>query len=155
MKTKNFITKKIAYNNKLCKSLILMIVIFLFCRYIFFFDKSLYIKIKAISINVKSKIRNHNDYEAKSKSEKNLKKNNFLFNKELREIMIADGKKYIDKCLNERYINKNYKIVIKPIISVIIPVYNCEKTINASISSIQNQKLANFEIILILLKILL
>ena len=66
--------------------------------------------------------------------------------------MVADGKKYIDKCLNGKYINKNYKINIKPIISVIIPVYNCEKTINASISSIQNQKFSNFEIILIPLK---
>ena len=63
--------------------------------------------------------------------------------------MIENGKKYIDKCLNEKYINKNYKNDIKPIISVIIPLYNCEKTINASISSIQNQKFTNFEIILI------
>ena len=69
--------------------------------------------------------------------------------------MVENGKKYIDKCLNEKYINENYKIDIKPIISVIIPLYNCEKTINASISSIQNQKFTNFEIILILTKILL
>ena len=147
MKRKYFFTRKITYNNNLCKSFILIIFIYLFC--IFFFDKSFYKKIKAISINIKSKIGNHNTYEAKSKSEKNLIKNNILFNKELRKIMFENGKKYIDKCLNEKYINENYKIDIKPIISVIIPLYNCEKTINASISSIQNQKFTNFEIILI------
>ena len=139
MKTKIF-------NNNLCKSIILMIIIFLFC--IIFFGKSLYKKIKTISINIKSKIRNHNAFETKSKSEKNLFKNNIQYNQDLRKIMVTNGKKYIDKCLNEKYINKNYKIIIKPIISVIIPVYNCEKTINASISSIQNQKFSKFEIIL-------
>ena len=45
--------------------------------------------------------------------------------------------------------SKKYKANFKPIISTIIPVYNCEKTINASIASIQNQNLSNFEIILI------
>ena len=34
--------------------------------------------------------------------------------------------------------------------TVIIPVYNCEKTINYSILSIQKQNLTNLEIILIL-----
>ena len=33
--------------------------------------------------------------------------------------------------------------------SVVIPVYNCEKTINYSILSIQNQNLTNLEIILV------
>ena len=42
-----------------------------------------------------------------------------------------------------------YKINIKPIISAIIPVYNCENSINASVSSIQYQNFTDFEIILI------
>ena len=48
----------------------------------------------------------------------------------------SDGNK--DK-LNKQYIN----------VSVIIPVYNCEKTINSSILSIQQQNLTNLEIILV------
>ncbi len=62
-------------------------------------------------------------------------------------MILKNGKKFIDKCMNEK--NKNYKIKVQPIISSIIPVYNCEKTIKASVNSIQNQNLTNFEIILI------
>ena len=62
-------------------------------------------------------------------------------------MILKNGKKFIDKCLNEK--NKNYRIKVKPIISSIIPVFNCEKTISASINSIQNQNFTDFEIILI------
>ena len=44
------------------------------------------------------------------------------------------------------WINNNIK---QPKISVIIPLYNCEKTINQSIYSIQFQNFSHFEIILI------
>ena len=61
-------------------------------------------------------------------------------------------KKYLNRCLSE--INNKKKFIFQinnkiPKISVVIPVFNCEKTIKYSISSIQNQKFADFEIILI------
>ena len=60
-----------------------------------------------------------------------------------------DGKKFIDKCLTNLTIKKYDSFPDYPILSVIIPVYNCEKTILYPISSIQNQNISNFEIILI------
>jgi len=62
---------------------------------------------------------------------------------------LSDGKKFIDKCLNSSFIKNNYFIQESPIISVIIPAYNCEKTILFPLISIQNQNIYNFEIILI------
>jgi glycosyltransferase involved in cell wall biosynthesis len=60
-----------------------------------------------------------------------------------------DGKKFIDKCLNDTNI-KNYNIAYQfPLLSIIIPAFNCEKTIQFPISSIQNQNISTFEIILI------
>lgn len=57
---------------------------------------------------------------------------------------------YLKKCLKDELINKNYTNIINyPIISVIIPVYNCEKTIKYSIKSVQNQYFDNFELILV------
>lgn len=61
---------------------------------------------------------------------------------------LSDGKKFIDKCLNSSFIKNNYFIQESPIISVIIPAYNCEKTILFPLISIQNQNIYNFEIIL-------
>ena len=61
-------------------------------------------------------------------------------------------KKYLNICLSE--INNEKKFIFhfnitNPKISVVIPVFNCEKTIKYSIRSIQNQKLTDFEILLI------
>ena len=63
--------------------------------------------------------------------------------------ILSEGKYYIDKCLNSLFHKKNYYKVLKPLISVIIPIYNCEETISYSINSIQNQNLSEIEIILI------
>ena len=61
------------------------------------------------------------------------------------------GKAYIDICLNGLLINKivNYPENIIPLISIIIPVFNANKTILSAIRSIQNQKISNYEIILV------
>ena len=60
------------------------------------------------------------------------------------------GRKYLDKCLQNIYNKRKYYILKKaPKISVIIPIYNCQNTIKFSLSSIQNQKLNDLEIILI------
>ena len=64
-------------------------------------------------------------------------------------LILLNGKKFIDKCLNENNITKISKNNLKPIISAIIPVYNCEKTIYSSICSIISQNYSEFEIILI------
>ena len=63
---------------------------------------------------------------------------------------LTKGKYYIQKCLEGELINNNtLNILDTPKISVIIPVYNCEKTIKASIRSIQNQEMKEIEIILV------
>jgi glycosyltransferase involved in cell wall biosynthesis len=66
------------------------------------------------------------------------KKNKYIF-----------GKKFIDKCLSNMYIKDYNNTLVSPILSVIIPVFNCEKTILFSITSIQNQNMTEYEIILI------
>ena len=74
--------------------------------------------------------------------------NNF-FEIVIKENKYNDGKKFIDKCLSNLNIKKYDSFPDYPILSVIIPVYNCEKTILYPINSIQNQNISNFEIILI------
>ena len=66
-----------------------------------------------------------------------------------KNIILQKGRNYLDFCLqgvNKKiffYFNK------KPKISVIIPIYNCQKTINLTIISIQNQIIQDYEIILV------
>ena len=65
---------------------------------------------------------------------------------------LEKGRKFIDKCLEGILFNNNndsLEINGDPIISVIIPVYKCEKTIKAAIRSVQNQNVKNIEIILV------
>ena len=72
-----------------------------------------------------------------------------FYNKTMPRIeSLSRGKKYIEKCLEDN-MTKKFEKVDNPIISVIIPVFNCEKSIKYAISSIQNQNITNFEIILI------
>ena len=75
--------------------------------------------------------------------------NNFLTNKNHKTEILLNGKKFIDKCLNNKDIIKIKIIDVKPRISVIIPVYNSEKTIYSAICSVQNQLYTDFEIILV------
>ena len=64
---------------------------------------------------------------------------------------LEKGKIYLDNCLKGFFINNYNKFfnIEKPIITVIIPIYNCEKTITSSIRSIQNQNFLDIEIILV------
>jgi glycosyltransferase involved in cell wall biosynthesis len=55
----------------------------------------------------------------------------------------------LNKCLNEDLNNKIYKTFDNPRVSVIIPLYNCQNSIKQAISSIQNQKMIDIEIILV------
>ena len=54
------------------------------------------------------------------------------------------------KCFEGEFLNNNiYSFSPEPKISTVIPVYNCEKTIKAAVRSIQNQDMADIEIILV------
>ena len=64
---------------------------------------------------------------------------------------IKKGINYLTRC-KKQLLSKNKKIIINnntPKISIIIPVYNCENTIELSICSIQNQNFFDFEILLV------
>ena len=75
-------------------------------------------------------------------------KNDIISNKQ-KSIIIIKGKNFIDMCFNNNNFSNEYKYYKNPNISVIIPIYNSEKTIRASICSVQNQNFTNIEIILI------
>ena len=63
---------------------------------------------------------------------------------------LIKSRKYIDKCLETVSFKNNFnKKNINPEISVIIPVFNCENSIKSSVSSIQNQRIEEIEIILV------
>ena len=64
-------------------------------------------------------------------------------------VILINGKKYIDKCLNQYEFERYIDITENPIISSIIPVFNSEATIHYAICSIQRQNFSLFEIILI------
>ena len=70
-----------------------------------------------------------------------------LKDKKQKKILLR-GRKYLDQCIKGLY-NKKYMANAKPKVSAIIPVYNCQKTINAALLSIQKQNLTKLEIILI------
>ena len=57
---------------------------------------------------------------------------------------------YMNICLKELLINNiSFNVNNFPKISVVIPLYNCEKNIKYTIRSVQNQNIKNIEIILI------
>ena len=71
-------------------------------------------------------------------------------NKVSRAKGLSSSRKFIQKCLNEELIfNISNKFFLNPKISAIIPLYDCEKTIKATVRSIQNQNLTDIEIILV------
>ena len=76
-------------------------------------------------------------------SEKELKYDS-LFNALERSII------FVSKALQEILLsNTTFKSSDNPLITVVIPVYNCEKTITRAIRSIQNQNITDVEIILV------
>ena len=67
-----------------------------------------------------------------------------------RAAALKRGKDYINNCFNGILMNNNTLYsASKPKISAVIPIYNCEKTIKAAVRSIQNQNMADIEIILV------
>ena len=62
--------------------------------------------------------------------------------------ILKKGREYLDKCLFVPN-KQTYKYIKQPKASVIIPLYNCEKTIKPTLHSIQYQNMSEIEIILI------
>ena len=56
---------------------------------------------------------------------------------------------FINKSIEGILFNSSYILSNNPLITVVIPIYNCEKTIKRAIRSIQNQNISDFEIILV------
>jgi glycosyltransferase involved in cell wall biosynthesis len=79
----------------------------------------------------------------------NFKKNNYKIID--RKKSLKNAKNYLEICRKGNLIAKNKPITSKsfPIISIIIPIYKFEKSIKTTISSIQNQKMQDIEIIII------
>lgn len=89
----------------------------------------------------------------------NLKKLYFIFffiiikihynkQKSIFKKILLKGRIYLNKCLNSK-LNKTFIKFINPKVTVVIPVYNCQKSIKQVINSIQNQIMIDIEIILV------
>ena len=71
-------------------------------------------------------------------------------NSNSRYISLKKGLSFMKKCFEGEFLNSNiYFFSPEPKISTVIPVYNCETTIKAAVRSIQNQDMADIEIILV------
>ena len=62
--------------------------------------------------------------------------------------ILQKGRNFLDKCLRAHN-NKTYKYIKQPKITAIIPLYNCERTIESALHSIQYQNMSEIEILLI------
>lgn len=76
--------------------------------------------------------------------------NPFVNIKQNQNIVKLKGLKYLKKCLNNTLKN-NFLLPLKnlPKVSIIIPVYNCQLSIELAVRSVQNQNFYNLEIILV------
>ena len=63
---------------------------------------------------------------------------------------ISESIAFMKNCFEGKFLNKNtLKYTHNCKISIVIPVYNCEKTIKPVVRSVQNQDMADIEIILV------
>ena len=69
-------------------------------------------------------------------------------NSNLKETLIK-GRAYLDKCIDLSNTSDYFKSIGLPKVSIIIPLYNCEKTIESAIHSVQNQNMTQIEINLV------
>ena len=126
-------------NNKKLVIKILLFFFFIFIRVHFFSIKTFYF------FNYNSDINKNNLI---SINEENLNALSFENMSKMR------GINYLNRCLislnkTKQIFNFNFDIFKIPKITVIIPVYNCQKSIELSLTSILNQNMTDFEIILI------
>ena len=55
----------------------------------------------------------------------------------------------MNRCIKGKLNRKIYRKFVNPSVTVIIPIYNCQNSIKNTISSIQNQKMIDIEILLV------
>ena len=67
----------------------------------------------------------------------------------IKEKILLKGKKYLNKCLKGKLNRKKYTNFLNPRVSIIIPIYNCQNSIQQTINSIQSQKMIDIEILLV------
>ena len=130
------------YKNKICLLLINSFLI-LFTRFYNFCNISIYLFEKIILKQI---------FYKKNFSILNIcNKTTIINGKNHRVEALNKGKKYLNKCLKGILTNKHIKYFNNncTILTVIIPIFNCEKTIKATIRSIQNQNFLDIEIILV------
>ena len=87
----------------------------------------------------------------------NKKIQSFVYETNFDDILASiNAKDYINTSINElKLLNRTFNVSDKPKLSIIIPIYNKEKIIKRTISSIQNQNMDNFEIILVMILVLI
>ena len=96
-------------------------------------------------IDKKIKYYNKNKYIFKKAKRKFNKRINSI-----RKEALIRGRNFLNICLEEKLINNiKFKKSKKPIITVIVPIYNSEPYIKKIIRSIQNQSFLDIEIILV------
>ena len=154
---KNKIKKKINRNRKskiiknncnLIKcSLISFLLLFIIICIILFREKPLKIELKNTSILQTKNEKNSTDLYNKENEKEKSKDEEF---KNLQE-SFNNAKDFLDKGIKGILIQDKQKFVLSenPIVSAVIPLYNCKNFILRAIRSIQNQNIYNLEIILI------
>ena len=101
--------------------------------------------------------QNHLNFYDFSKIDKLKQNNNTINNGDFVEISKKKGLDYLYKCLNSLNKTKNSNIfdikfnIFKedPLISVVMPIYNRQNSIELSVTSVLKQNMNNFEIILV------
>ena len=154
---KNKIKKKINRNRKskiiknncnLIKcSLISFLLLFIIICIILFLEKPLKLELKNTSILQTKNEKNTTDLYNKENEKEKSKDEEF---KNLQE-SFNNAKDFLDKGIKGILIQDKQKFVLSenPIVSAVIPLYNCKNFILRAIRSIQNQNIYNLEIILI------
>ena len=81
----------------------------------------------------------------------NISRLHFNLSEDNRNIVWKKGLQYTKKCLEGKLIQEipNFPDDHIPILSIIIPVYNANKTIKSAVRSIQNQRMKDYEILLV------
>ena len=126
-----------------------------FYKFIFFsllLTIIIFIPFKIIKFSPKNEFINNNYTKNDNITNLDLKRNsNNIIEDDFLSANLEKGRKFLDKCLEGILFNNNDSLEINgdPIISLIIPAYKCEKTIKATIRSVQNQNFKNIEIIIV------
>ena len=126
-----------------------------FYKFIFFsllLTIIIFIPFKIIKFSPKNEFINNNYTKNDNITNLDLNRNsNKIIEDDFLSANLEKGRNFLDKCLEGLLFNNNDSLEINgdPIISLIIPAYKCEKTIKATIRSVQNQNFKNIEIIIV------